>query len=62
MTKPLGQKSCGNGVVVVAQVLVVGGLDWTVRLFELGEDQWDAVDEEDRVGPAAMKVSGDPYL
>ena len=60
--EPVGPEELRDGVVVVGQVLVVGRLDRTVRLLELGQHQRDAVDEEDRVGPAAMEVPGDPYL
>ena len=60
--EPVGPEELRDGVVVVAQVLVVGRLDRTVRFLELRQDQRDAIDEQDRVGPTAMEIPGDPHL
>ena len=60
--KPLGMNRCGIDVAVVAQVVVVGVLQVAVRRLQLDEDQRDAVDEPDQVGPPVVEVASDPEL
>ena len=52
----------GDGVAVVGEVLVVGVADVLVDVFQLDEEQRDAVDEAQDVGPAAVGVARDPQL
>ena len=52
----------GDGVAVVRVVLLKGGLEVPVDVLALDEEQRQAVDEADDVGPAAVEVPFDPQL
>ena len=49
-------------VLVVGQVLLVGGADVLVDVLQLHEQQRDAVDEADDVRPAAVEIAPYPQL
>ena len=55
-------KDVGDCVLVVGEVLVVGAADVAVDVLQFHEQEWDAVDETDQVGPAAVERPLDPQL
>ena len=59
---PLGDEQVRDGVSVVAEVLVVRVLQVLVRRLEFDEDERDAVDKPNEVGPAMVEVRVDPEL
>ncbi len=52
----------GDSIAVVGQVLVVGVADVLMDVLQLDEEERDAVDEAQDVGPAAVGVARDPQL
>ena len=55
-------KELGNGVFVIAQVVVVGVLEFLVRGFEFDKHERQAVDESHQVGPPLVHLARDPEL
>ena len=58
----VGQKKLRNVGPVVDQVVVESSLELDVGVFQLDEDQRDAVDVEQHVGPAETALALDPEL
>ncbi len=52
----------GDGVFIVAQVVLIGVLQAAMGRFEFDEDEGDAVDEADEIGTAAVHIARDPEL
>ena len=51
-----------NGVLVIAEVVGVRGLEAAVRGFKLNEDQRKTVDEAHQIRPAGVHLARDPEL
>ena len=60
--EPVRDEDVRDRVAVVGEVVVVGVLEVAVRRLQLDEDERDAVDEAEEVGPALVQVALDPEL
>ena len=58
----VGQEKLRNLLLVVGQVVVERSLELHVRVLQFDEDQRQAVDVEQHVGPAEAALASDPEL
>src|SRR6266566_2820338 len=60
--EPIMPEDLRNRVPVVLEITIVSILESSVRGFQLNEDQREAVDETDEIGPTLVHLAGNPKL
>jgi len=58
----VGVKELGNISFVVVEVVIEGGLEFDIRVFEFDEDEGQPVDVEQDIGSAVGAVAFNPEL